>query len=209
MGAASSSQSPGAAPLGSALLAPSAAPPGVPIGPDGKPKKICCSCPDTKRLRDTCIAERGAWASGLRGHQGPCIAAVPPRWRGRHRSHKAHPSPRSPCAGEEHAYCQALIEAHKACLRVEGFKVRARRERRTSGAGAAVLRLSPGGTRPAKESSQMMPTVRLNGVAGGGKPRSCTEAAGRVAPTRRFRPSGPCHGACARGGLPGATPASV
>lgn len=27
-------------------------------------------------------------------------------------------------AGEEHAYCQALIEAHKACLRVEGFKVR-------------------------------------------------------------------------------------
>ena len=25
--------------------------------------------------------------------------------------------------GEEHAYCQALIEAHKACLRVEGFKV--------------------------------------------------------------------------------------
>ncbi len=30
-------------------------------------------------------------------------------------------------AGEEHPYCQALIEAHKACLRVEGFNVRARR----------------------------------------------------------------------------------
>lgn len=26
-------------------------------------------------------------------------------------------------AGEEHPYCQALIEAHKACLRTEGFKV--------------------------------------------------------------------------------------
>jgi hypothetical protein len=25
--------------------------------------------------------------------------------------------------GPEHPYCQALIEAHKACLRVEGFKV--------------------------------------------------------------------------------------
>eukprot|EP00199_Chlamydomonas_sp_CCMP681_P007809 CAMPEP_0119108402 /NCGR_PEP_ID=MMETSP1180-20130426/14191_1 /TAXON_ID=3052 ORGANISM="Chlamydomonas cf sp, Strain CCMP681" /NCGR_SAMPLE_ID=MMETSP1180 /ASSEMBLY_ACC=CAM_ASM_000741 /LENGTH=77 /DNA_ID=CAMNT_0007094009 /DNA_START=156 /DNA_END=389 /DNA_ORIENTATION=- len=56
---------------------------GAPIGPDGKPKKICCSCPATKGLRDSCIAERG----------------------------------------EEHVYCQALIEAHKACLRVEGFKV--------------------------------------------------------------------------------------
>ena len=28
-------------------------------------------------------------------------------------------------AGEEHVYCQALIEAHKACLRVEGFNVSA------------------------------------------------------------------------------------
>jgi hypothetical protein len=27
------------------------------------------------------------------------------------------------CAGEENAYCQALIEAHKACLRMEGFNV--------------------------------------------------------------------------------------
>jgi len=30
-----------------------------------------------------------------------------------------------PCvaSGEENAYCQALIEAHKACLRMEGFNV--------------------------------------------------------------------------------------
>lgn len=60
----------------------------VPAAPaatgDAKPKKkICCACPDTKRLRDECIAERG----------------------------------------EEHPYCAALIEAHKACLRLEGFNV--------------------------------------------------------------------------------------
>ncbi|KAF6259224.1 cytochrome C oxidase copper chaperone-domain-containing protein [Scenedesmus sp. NREL 46B-D3] len=46
-------------------------------------KKICCACPDTKRLRDECVATHG----------------------------------------EENAYCQALIEAHKACLRMEGFNV--------------------------------------------------------------------------------------
>eukprot|EP00983_Pelagomonas_calceolata_P115844 1160244-Pelagomonas_calceolata.AAC.1 len=38
--------------------------PAGPVGPDGKPKKICCSCPDTKKLRDTCITERGALAGG-------------------------------------------------------------------------------------------------------------------------------------------------
>lgn len=28
--------------------------------PDSKPKKkICCACPDTKRLRDECIVEHG------------------------------------------------------------------------------------------------------------------------------------------------------
>ena len=30
-------------------------------------------------------------------------------------------------AGEQDMYCQALVEAHKACLRSEGFKVRAER----------------------------------------------------------------------------------
>ncbi|KAA8526829.1 hypothetical protein F0562_008942 [Nyssa sinensis] len=29
-------------------------------GPDSKPKKkICCACPDTKKLRDECIVEHG------------------------------------------------------------------------------------------------------------------------------------------------------
>lgn len=50
------------------------------LGKSGK--KICCSCPDTKQLRDECVVQ----------------------------------------FGEEH--CAALIEAHKVCLRAEGFKVK-------------------------------------------------------------------------------------
>ena len=47
-----------------------------------KPKcKICCACPETKKLRDECIVNNG----------------------------------------EEQ--CGELIEAHKQCLRAEGFKV--------------------------------------------------------------------------------------
>ncbi|XP_078150432.1 cytochrome c oxidase copper chaperone 1-like [Carex rostrata] len=49
---------------------------------DVKPKKkICCACPDTKRLRDECIVEHGEDA------------------------------------------CTKWIEAHKQCLRAEGFNV--------------------------------------------------------------------------------------
>lgn len=51
-------------------------------GADSKPKKkICCACPDTKKLRDECIVEHGESA------------------------------------------CEKWIEAHKKCLRAEGFKV--------------------------------------------------------------------------------------
>ncbi|VVA97714.1 unnamed protein product [Arabis nemorensis] len=47
-----------------------------------KPKKrICCACPDTKKLRDECIVEHGESA------------------------------------------CTKWIEAHKMCLRAEGFNV--------------------------------------------------------------------------------------
>jgi cytochrome c oxidase assembly protein subunit 17 len=50
--------------------------------PDTKPKKkICCACPDTKKLRDECIVEHGEDACG--------------KW----------------------------IEAHRLCLRAEGFNV--------------------------------------------------------------------------------------
>jgi len=49
---------------------------------ESKPKKkICCACPDTKRLRDECIVEHGESA------------------------------------------CTKWIEAHKRCLRAEGFNV--------------------------------------------------------------------------------------
>ncbi|XP_022142851.1 cytochrome c oxidase copper chaperone 1-like [Momordica charantia] len=49
---------------------------------DGKPKKrICCACPETKKLRDECIVEHGEEACG--------------KW----------------------------IEAHRKCLRAEGFNV--------------------------------------------------------------------------------------
>ncbi|GAB2225041.1 hypothetical protein Droror1_Dr00005823 [Drosera rotundifolia] len=50
--------------------------------PASKPKKkICCACPDTKRLRDECMVEHGE------------------------------------------AACTKWIEAHKQCLRAEGFNV--------------------------------------------------------------------------------------
>ncbi|KAL1563703.1 cytochrome c oxidase copper chaperone 1-like [Salvia divinorum] len=50
--------------------------------PDVKPKKkICCACPETKKLRDECIVEHGESA------------------------------------------CEKWIEAHRKCLRAEGFNV--------------------------------------------------------------------------------------
>ncbi|XP_047336184.1 cytochrome c oxidase copper chaperone 1-like [Impatiens glandulifera] len=49
---------------------------------DVKPKKkICCACPDTKKLRDECIVQHGEDA------------------------------------------CSKWIDAHKRCLRAEGFNV--------------------------------------------------------------------------------------
>lgn len=49
---------------------------------DSKPKKkICCACPDTKKLRDECVVEHGENA------------------------------------------CSKWIEAHRKCLRAEGFNV--------------------------------------------------------------------------------------
>nr|GMD52509.1 cytochrome C oxidase copper chaperone 1-like [Ipomoea batatas] len=37
--------------------------PGTSVGPDSKPKKkICCACPETKKLRDECIVEHGEFA---------------------------------------------------------------------------------------------------------------------------------------------------
>ncbi|OIW08254.1 hypothetical protein TanjilG_15215 [Lupinus angustifolius] len=54
----------------------------VATGAESKPKKkICCACPDTKKLRDECIVENGEDA------------------------------------------CTKWIEAHRQCLRAEGFNV--------------------------------------------------------------------------------------
>ena len=53
---------------------------GPQLGKSGK--KICCSCPDTKKLRDECVVMKG----------------------------------------EEN--CADYIEAHKRCLRAEGFDVK-------------------------------------------------------------------------------------
>lgn len=54
----------------------------VTTGSESKPKKkICCACPDTKKLRDECIVEHGEEA------------------------------------------CTKWIEAHRQCLRAEGFNI--------------------------------------------------------------------------------------
>lgn len=58
------------------------APKPAPIGADGKPKRICCACPETKKARDECFIEKGGESA-----------------------------------------CADAIEAHKACLRKEGFDV--------------------------------------------------------------------------------------
>lgn len=71
------------APSSSAAAASPAAGAAAPAPVLGKSgKKICCSCPETKKPRDQCVVERG----------------------------------------EDH--CRDLIEAHKACLRAEGFVVK-------------------------------------------------------------------------------------
>ncbi len=81
MGNSSSTATP-AAPVAVAAPAAAAEKPcagGPKLGKSGK--KICCSCPETKRIRDACVVEKG----------------------------------------QEH--CAAEIEAHKVCLRSEGFVV--------------------------------------------------------------------------------------
>lgn len=86
-----------------------------PDGKDTKPKvKICCACPETK----------------VRFHAGFCSGeSSPPRT-----IRPTHPPTRPPLAqtkrdeciathGPESTECAKLIEAHKVCLRKEGFHV--------------------------------------------------------------------------------------
>ena len=72
-----------AASMGSSQSAPSPAAPTL-AADAPKPKKICCACPDTRKIRDECVVHNGE------------------------------------------DKCAASIEAHKKCLRSEGFDVRAR-----------------------------------------------------------------------------------
>ncbi|XVF78513.1 hypothetical protein PTKIN_Ptkin14bG0140200 [Pterospermum kingtungense] len=53
----------------------------APVAESKPKKKICCACPETKKLRDECIVEHGEEA------------------------------------------CAKWIEAHRMCLRAEGFNV--------------------------------------------------------------------------------------
>ncbi|MBA0818943.1 hypothetical protein Gohar_028451 [Gossypium harknessii] len=48
-------------------------------GAESKPKKkICCACPETKKLRDECIVQHGeeACAKWIEAHRAVCAAAA-------------------------------------------------------------------------------------------------------------------------------------
>eukprot|EP00958_Prasinococcus_capsulatus_P002569 scaffold218_cov333-Prasinococcus_capsulatus_cf.AAC.9 len=90
---------------GDAEAAPAASPAEAPA----KKKKICCACPDTKKLRDE-------------------VRSCDSRHELAGRSGRVADRARLCCAtqcialnGEDK--CAELIEAHKVCLRKEGFKV--------------------------------------------------------------------------------------
>ena len=67
-----------------------------------------------QKLRDVCIAERGEDIA-LPCHFHVSAGVVVDGCQ--------NPLQNIFIVGEEHPYCKALIEAHKACLRVEGFNV--------------------------------------------------------------------------------------
>ena len=69
-----------------------------------------------QRPRDDCIGEHGAYSSGVLASKILCLTAY------RHGPcHNALATPSG--AGPDDPRCVALIEAHKVCLRKEGFKV--------------------------------------------------------------------------------------
>eukprot|EP00871_Galdieria_phlegrea_P005028 jgi/Galph1/5526/GphlegSOOS_G4144.1 len=65
----------------------------------GKPKKkLCCACPETKKQRDECILKNGEESKALYSYKVSVDKYLS-------------------------VDCRDFIEAHKACLRQEGFKV--------------------------------------------------------------------------------------
>lgn len=110
-----------------------------PAEPEKPKKKICCACPDTKarvgglqggphkygqRRRRRVAGEAGSPFRRAAGTaRCPCThpLAIAAGWvqRVRDECTTTH--------GPEAPQCQKLIEAHKECLRAEGFNVRAAR----------------------------------------------------------------------------------
>lgn len=118
--------------------------------PEKPKKKICCACPETKvcahtlicayilqtvlaspspharvpaqqKVRDECIGLHGRWGIVQLYKWGIIVHSVLLAghwWGSRART--------LPNTGAEAQQCQALIEAHKQCLRSEGFNVRVR-----------------------------------------------------------------------------------
>ncbi|KAM4048641.1 LOW QUALITY PROTEIN: cytochrome c oxidase copper chaperone [Anomaloglossus baeobatrachus] len=50
--------------------------PGSAETPEKKPLKPCCACPETKKVRDACIIEKGEEHSGLIEAHKECMRAL-------------------------------------------------------------------------------------------------------------------------------------
>lgn len=84
-------------------------------------KKICCACPDTKVgwCCTECVPHRHHHHANLRKFEMSALVSTVRRCRSLVLYLRGHPFP----PGAEAAQCQPLIEAHKQCLRAEGFNV--------------------------------------------------------------------------------------
>ena len=80
----------------------------APIGPDGKPLRMCCVCKDTKVIRDQCVLQKG---------EEKCTQEI--------NAHKV----RLDCLAQQSTliWCNQLISHSSSftqeCLRSLGFKV--------------------------------------------------------------------------------------
>lgn len=94
-----------------------------------KKKKICCACPETKASGQARLLCDGGQGRRCRRRRAARVALL--CWYALlvHSGHSSLPWPqkeRDECTlthGPEAPQCQELIEAHKACLRAEGFNV--------------------------------------------------------------------------------------
>ncbi|KAH6811509.1 cytochrome c oxidase 17 [Perilla frutescens var. frutescens] len=103
--------------------------------PDSKPKKkICCACPETKKLRDECIVEHDVIIAFQHWNFFPVVSLKQQEDQGSAPDSKpkkkiccACPETkklRDECIGEHgKPACEKWIEAHRKCLPAEGFNV--------------------------------------------------------------------------------------